>query len=291
MPNMLNLEDQIAAETAAQLGPEILVWEGREADLRPQVIPTAYDLMLRAIPATYCLDQAGFKEAGLMLERSLELDPNRAACKSWLAHWYQYSVGQGWESDPAVAIHRADKLAQEAVILDPEDARAFTVAGHVRAFLNKDSQAALWFHERAIELNPNLALAWCYSGLAHTYLGQHLEGIRRLEQAQRLSPHDPHGFLFDMGLSLSYLLSGQYEDAVRLGRKAHESHAGFTSTHKAMLSALGHLGDRKEASALLKELLILEPKFSLQSARNRSPLKREEDLDCYIKGLKLAGLT
>ena len=64
-------------------------------------------------------------------------------------------------------------MSQQAVILDPGDARGFTVAGHVRAFLHKDAEAALWLHERAIALNPNLALAWCYSGLAHCYLGQH----------------------------------------------------------------------------------------------------------------------
>jgi signal transduction histidine kinase/TolB-like protein/DNA-binding NarL/FixJ family response regulator len=291
MPDVLNLQDRIAAETAAQVVPQALVWEGREAASRPQVDPTAYDLLLRAIPAVYCLEQAGFQEAGRLLERSLELDPGSAACRSWLAHWYHHSVGQGWEAEPARAIQRADRLAQEALLIDPEDARAFAVAGHVRAFLHKDAQAALWLHNRAIELNPNLALAWCYSGLAHTYLGEHAEAIRRIRHAQHLSPYDPHGFFYEMALTLPFLLTGRYEIAARHGRHAREAHPGFSSTYKALLSALGHLGAGREAAAVLKDLLKLEPNFSLREARSRSPLLLPADLDCYIEGLRLAGVS
>ena len=99
----------------------------------------------------------GFAKPGRLLERSLALDPSSAACHSWLAHWYFCLVGQGWATDFALAAERADSLSQQAVILDPGDARGFAVAGHVRAFLHKDAEAALWLHERAIELNPNLA--------------------------------------------------------------------------------------------------------------------------------------
>ena len=291
MPDVLNLQDQIAAETAAQVVPELLVWEGREAASRPQVDPTAYDLMLRAIPAIYCLDQAGFQEAGRLLERSLALDPGSAACHSWLAQWYFLSVGQGWEADPAAAIQRADRLAQQAILLDPEDARGFTVAGHVRAFLHKGARDALWLHEKALELNPNLALAWCYSGLAHCYAGQHAEAIRRIEHGQHLSPHDPHGFFFEMALMMPYLLTGQYDIAARLGRHARDAHPGLSSTFKVLLSALGHLRAAKEASAVLKDLLKLEPHFSLREARSRSPLLLPADLDRYVEGLRLAGVS
>ncbi len=108
MPDVLNLQDQIASETAARIAPELVVWEGQRAASRRQVDPTAYDLMLRAIPATYCVDEAGFREAGVLLERSLALEPSSAACHSWLAHWYLFWLGQGWATDDALAIERAD---------------------------------------------------------------------------------------------------------------------------------------------------------------------------------------
>ena len=200
-----------------------------------RVNPTAYDLMLRAIPAIYRLDQTSFRGAGRLLEQSLELDPSSAACHSWLAHWYLLLIGQGWAPDAAEASRHADQLAQRAVVLDPGDARGFTVAGHVRAFLHRQAKEALSLHERAIALNPNLALAWCYAGLAHSYLGQHTESIRRIQRARRLSPHDPHGFFFDMALVMPFLLSGEFEIAAQLGRRARSVHPGLSSTYKGLL--------------------------------------------------------
>jgi signal transduction histidine kinase/TolB-like protein/FixJ family two-component response regulator len=290
MPDVLNMQDDIASETAAQVAPELLVWEGEKAASRPQVDPTAYDLMLRAIPAIYCLDHTGFRTAGTLLERSLDLDPSSPACNSWLAHWYLLLIGQGWATDATAAIRRADKLAQRAVVLDPCDARGFTVAGHVRAFLYKESEEALCLHERAIALNPNLALAWCYSGLAHSYLGQHTDAIRHIQRARRLSPHDPHGFFFDMALVMPHLLTGDYEIAAHFARRARDAHPGLSSTYKGLLAALGKLGLASEAATLREELFGLEPKFSVQEAIIRSPLLRQEDLDRYAEGLRLAGI-
>ena len=36
MPDVLQLQDQIASETAAQVAPELLVWQGENAASRPQ---------------------------------------------------------------------------------------------------------------------------------------------------------------------------------------------------------------------------------------------------------------
>ena len=234
--DVLNLQERIAAETVAQIAPEVLVWEAETVLLRPQINPSAYELMLRAIPAIYRLDQETFRAAGALLASSLKADPSSAACHSWLAHWYLLLIGQGWAEDVADASHRAGQLAQQAIALDPGDARGFTVAGHIEAFLHRKAEDALGLHERAIALNPNLALAWCYSGLAHCYLGQHTDAVRHVERARRLSPHDPHGFFFDMALAMPFLLSGDYEIAAQLGRRARHAHPGFSSTYKGLLA-------------------------------------------------------
>lgn len=288
MQDVLRLQDQIASETAAYVAPEVLVRKGQEVSLRPQVDPSAYELMLRAIPAIYCLDEPGFRGAGVLLERALEMDPSNAACHSWLAHWYLFLIGQGWETDVDYSVQRANELAQRAVVLDPNDARGFAVAGHVRAFLRKEAPEALSLHERAIQLNPNFALAWCYSGLAHSYLGHHAEAVRRIEHARRLSPHDPHIFFFDMAMVMPFLLTGDYQQAARMGRRACQVHPGLSSTYKGLLAALGHLGEKREAAVLRQKLLKLEPHFSIDDAVSRSPLLLPDDLRRYVNGLRLA---
>jgi signal transduction histidine kinase/TolB-like protein/DNA-binding NarL/FixJ family response regulator/Flp pilus assembly protein TadD len=289
LADVLSLQDQIAADIAAQVGPEMLVWGGEEARARSQVDPTSYGLTLRAIPAIYRLDKAGFEEAGPMLEQALALDPSNAAAHSWLAHWYMLLAGQGWAADMRQAAQRADQLAKRAIMLDPADARGLTVAGHVRAFLYRDAGEALCLHERALDQNPNLALAWCYSGLAHCYLGQHEEALEAVRHAKALSPHDPHSFFFDMAMTMPLLLTGDYEAAAKVGRRARYANPSLSSTYKGLISALGHLGLLEEASVLLHELTSLEPCFSVQRAVSRSPLTRAADLQRYAEGLRLAG--
>jgi TolB-like protein/CheY-like chemotaxis protein len=290
LANVLNLQDQIAAETVAQVAPEVLLWEGQAAEARGQVHPTSYDLMLRAIPAIYRLDLAGFRRAGECLNEALRVDPGNAALHSWRAQWYLLMVGQGWAEDITQAVQRADELAERAVMLDPSDARGLTIAGHVRAFLHRQAKEALFLHERAIAINPNLTLAWCYSGLAHSYLGEHAEAVRRIRYAQRLSPHDPHNFFFEMSLIIPFLLTGGYEVAASIGRRAREQHPGLSSTYKGLVAALGHLGLHDEAARELGRLSALEPGFNVREAVQRSPLLRQQDLEIYAKGLRLAGV-
>ncbi len=288
--DILMLQDEIASATAAQIAPELLLREGERAVARRRADPTSHDLMLRAVPAIYRLDRSGFRAAGEMLEEALALDPGNAAAHAWLAHWHLFLVGQGWAEDPDAATRRAGGLAERAVTLDPGDARALTLAGHVRGFLHRKAQEAHALHERALAINPNLALAWCLSGLTHCYVGDQDQAIRRIRQAQALSPYDPHGFFFDMALTMPHLLRHEHEIAAEVGRRAVELNPVFSSSYKGHLAALGHLGLDEQAAALRERLLGLEPGFTVQTATQRSPLMRAEDLAHYTEGLRLAGL-
>lgn len=284
------LQEEIASETAAQVDPELLMHLGERAAANPHGNPNAHELVLRAIPAIYRLDPVGFRAAGEMLEKAVLLDPQHASAHAWLAHWHLFLVGQGWTDDFTGASTRAGLLAERALTLDPFDARALTLAGHVRSFLHRQPAEGQRLHDRALAANPNLALAWCLSGLNQCYLGDHLECIRRNEHAQRLSPHHPHSFFFEMALIMPRLLRRDYEAAATTGRRAIELNPGFSSSYKLCLAALGHLGQTAEAAALRQRLLAIEPGFSIEAAVRRAPLVRAADLTHYAEGLKRAGL-
>ena len=288
--DILTLQDEIAAETAAQVDPELLLREGRRASSQPPRDAKAYDLLLRAIPAVYRLEEAEFRAAGETLAAAAALDPDYASVQAWWAYWHLCLLGQGWANEPGAAMARAGQLAERAVALDPSDARALTIAGHVRAFLHRQVEEAIQLHERALSLNPNLPLAWVFSGMAQAYAGHHEEAIRRVHKAQRLSPFDPHSFLFDMALMIPHLARGDYAVVVELGRRATALNAVFSSTQKGYLSALGHLGRTEEQAVVRERLLRLEPSFSVREAVLRSPLLRDEDRLRYAEGLRLAGL-
>jgi DNA-binding SARP family transcriptional activator/TolB-like protein/tetratricopeptide (TPR) repeat protein len=286
----LSMQDELGAAIVAQVDPELMKHEGRRTAGGRLQDRTAQDLLLQALPALYRLERAGYVDARRLLEASLRVDPGNSMAHGWLAYWNLLYVGQGWAPDPVESSAEAARLAERAVMLDPGDARALTLAGHVRGFLGKHPEEASALHERAIALNPNLAIAWCFSGLAHFYMGRHEEALRRINQAIHLSPSDPHVFFFDMALIMPHLMRGDCASAVEAGRRAIELNPLFSSAYKGYLAALGWVRRPREAREVLDRLMALEPGFSIEAAVVRSPLKRPEDIARYAEGLRLAGL-
>ena len=288
--DLLTLQDDIAAETVAQIDPAILLREGQRAAGATAPAADAYTLTMAAVPAIYRLEEASFRAAGRNLADAVRLDPDFALAHTWFACWHLFLVGQNWAEDAAAAMARAAELAERAVALDPSDARAVTIAGHIRAFLDHRIEEAMQMHERALSLNPSLPLAWVFSGMADCYAGRHQEAISRIGHARRLSPCDPHTFFFDMALMLAHLALGEDAKVVEIAREALALNPLFTSSYKIALSALGHLGRADDIAPLAARLLALEPNFSAAVSVRRTPLRRAEDLARYAEGLRLAGL-
>jgi len=290
MSDLLGMQDELGAAIVAQVDPELMKHEGRRTAGRRSHDMTAQDLLLQALPAIYRLERDSYVDARRLLEASLRADPGSSVAHGWLAYWNLLYIGQGWAPDPAESTAEATRLAERAVMLDPGDARALTLAGHVRGFLGRHPQEATALHERAIALNPNLAIAWCFSGLSHMYAGQHDEGLRRIAQARRLSPSDPHVFFFDTSLTIVHLLLGDYPSALETGRRAIELNPLFSSAYKSYLATLGWMHRSREAREVLDRLMTLEPDFSIDAAVGRSLLTRPEDIARYANGLRQAGL-
>lgn len=287
--DVLSLQDEVAASIVAQVDPFLLIREGDRA-VRDATGASPRDLVLRAVPAIYRLDRMSFDAAGEWLEAALRLDPLHTDALAWLAYWHLFLVGQGWADDPAAATARAGTLADTAVMTDPNDARALTLAGHVRGFLLKRAAEAAVLHDRAISLNPNLAIAWCFSGFAQSYLGRQEQALTRMRQAISLSPSDPHLFFFRSAIIMPHLLRGDYEEAAAAGREAVELNPWFSSPFKGFLATLGHQGQKREAASVLARLLVLEPRLTVSDAMRRSPMTRAEDVARYGEGLRLGGL-
>ena len=286
--DLLSLQDEIASEVVAQIDPEILLIEARRSSTRPPVDATAYDLVLRAIPLIGRLERSQFLQAGDYLARAIQLEPDYAAAYAWHAYWNAFLVGQHWTEEPRTVMERAGQLAERAIVLDPFDARAMTIAGHVRAFLHRRLREALALHERALALNPNLAMAWNLSGVTYAYMGEWEEAERRLNRYKRLSPLDPHAFFYDTAFIIVALLKRDYESAVVAGRSVTEMNPSFSASYKPYLAALGHAGRQQEAAMALDKLLSIEPDFTIQRFIANSPFERESDRDLYVQGFRMA---
>jgi DNA-binding SARP family transcriptional activator/TolB-like protein len=288
--DLLSLQDEIASEVVAQIDPEILLIEAKRTASRPVVDANAYDLVLRALPLMNRMEREPFMQAGIYLARAIELEPEYAAAHAWYAYWHVFLVGQDWADDAKAMMQQGGELAERAIMLDSYDARALTIAGHVRAFLHRRLREAASLHERALSLNPNLAMAWALSSVTYAYMGDTDEAERRNLRYKKLSPFDPYAFMFDSFFTLIHLLKRDYESAVAVGRAQTQMAPSLSAGFKPYVSALGHLGRTQEATVARRRLLAMEPEFTVERFILSSPLERESDKQHVAEGLRLAGI-
>lgn len=252
--------------------------------------PKAYQLLLTAIPAIFRLDKDEYIRAGTDLMHTIEMEPEYAAAHAWYAYWHIFLVGQGWAEDPRAAMAAANEAAEQAVRLDPFDAKALTIAGHVRAFLHRRLEEAAAFHERALAVDPSLPMAWAFSGVGLSYGGMQVEALERLDRYKHLSPHDPHAFFFDAMMMLPRLLLGRHAEAAAIGRRVIALKPGLSASYKPYIAAVGHLGDAEAAGWARGHLLALEPQFTVARFLAVAPFVVARDREHFAEGLRRAGI-
>jgi tetratricopeptide (TPR) repeat protein len=237
------------------------------------------------------LDRLSFSQAGEYLAQALALEPDYATAHAWYAYWHAFLVGQDWAENPGEILARSGELAERAIVLDPFDAKALTIAGHVRAFLHHSLREAAALHDRALELNPNLAMAWALSAMTCAYQGDTAEAERRGARYKALSPLDPHAFFFDGLFVMVHLLKHEYEAAAVVGRAVTQIGPSYSGGYKPYLAALGYLGQEQEAATVLRRLLTIEPDFTIERFLAKTPLEGSADREHYAEGLRLAGAS
>jgi DNA-binding SARP family transcriptional activator/Tfp pilus assembly protein PilF len=281
------LDERVTARIVGRIDPVILFIEGQPKRRKQQ---GGTGLLLRAMPLMHSMERGKYEQAGELINRALKEDPDNAMILAWAAHWQVYHVGQGWSPNPRRAFTTAQRYALSAIRLDPENAEALGIYGHICSFLDKDFDSALHYFERALRLNPNLAFVWALSALTYCYIGQPDVALQRLERHRDLTPIEPYPALFDNPYTIAYLIKRDYEQAAVFGRRVAKTRPEFVNGYKPLIAALGHLGRREEAKDYVEKLLSLEPGFTVERFGEVYPFKHASDREHYMMGLRLAGV-
>jgi len=284
---LYKLQERVTARIVARIDPIILFIEGQPKRRQHY---GATGLLLLAMPLMYSMERRKYEEAGVLIDRALQMDPDDAMVSAWAAHWHVYYVGQGWAEDSAQAFVIAQKHALNAIRLDPENAEALGIYAHMCSFLDKDFDSALHYFDRALRVNPNLAFVWGLSALTHCYIGEPDTALERLERHRDLNPIEPYPSLFDNPYAIAYVIKGEYEQAAIFGRRVTRARPQFVNGYKPLIAALGHLGRTEEAEPYVEKLLSIEPGFTVQRFGQVYPFKHDKDRERYMLGLRRAGV-
>jgi TolB-like protein/DNA-binding winged helix-turn-helix (wHTH) protein/Tfp pilus assembly protein PilF len=286
---LFSFQTRIAASIAAAIDPRVQEAEIERACARPTANASAYDCVLRGLSLQYTFREGDFDAAGALFRRAIEADPRYAQAHAHLAWWHNLRFGEGRSPAASEDGRQAEALSQRALELDPRDALALSVAGHIQAFMRKRFTVAMEMFDQAIALNPCCVVAWARSGTTLAYTGQGEEALQRVRNATRLSPFDPLRFAFFTTNGTACLVVGRYDEAAGWLGKARRLNPGYRAALRLQIAALALSGDREEALALAQELLRIEPSFRVSTFAAWYPLC-EPHLSRLAEGLREGGL-
>ncbi len=290
LKDIFDLQDDVAAKVVGAIAPKMEQAEVARAKRKPTESLDAYDYFLRGTETLYRQTPESVDEALRLLKKAIELDPDYAAAYGTAAYCYVMRKSSGWVVHREQDIAEASRFGRTAAKLGNDDAVALSRAGHAVAYVAEDLDAGARFIDRALELNPNLALAWFHSGWLRIWLGDPDTAIQHLERFRRMSPVDPLLMRTNCGIAFAHVLAGRYDKA---SSHAEEALNENPDSHQALrMAAMSHAlaGRMERAQEMMERLRQIDPGLRVSNLKNLTPLRRPEDMTRYAEGMRMAGL-
>ena len=266
LADLFDMQDEIVARLAGQLGTQFIAAEARRAELAPH--PNSMDLCFQGMA---CVNKGWTPEyvaqARGFFERALALDPGNieALVGTAIADTMR---GTGlMAQDRAARLAAAEADLTRALSLAPEHALAHLYMGVIKLHTNRAAEGIAEY-EQALALDRNLAAAHGYMGQAMYFIGRGEETETHIQEAFRLSPRDTNAYLWIAITGLAKIYLSSDEDAVPRFRRAIETNRNFPLAHFCLAAALAHLGQLAEARSAVQAGLALDPTFTISRFRN-----------------------
>ena len=159
LEDIFDLQDQVTSSVIGAIAPQLQRAEIERAQRKPTESLQAYDYYLRALAAFYQCTREATTEALKLTEIASGIDPEFAAAYALGARCYIQRKFFGWSTDAAEEIAETRRLARRAIELDQDDPSVLARAGHALAFVVGEVEEGADLVSRAINLDPNLAIA------------------------------------------------------------------------------------------------------------------------------------
>ena len=290
MADIFGLQDRVTSSVVGAIFPNLELAEINRARQKIGNL-AAYDYYLQSLAAFYRFTRKDHEQALSLLQQAIDLDPEFALAHAIKSHWgCGVRKSSGWDDNPIEERQEAERLSRRAMELDRNDPRVLANVGITLAWGLLRCQEGSDLIDQALEIDPNYALAWSWGAVARVGLGDHEGAMKCCERALRLSPLDPRAFVAANAMASVHFIAGRYEEAIAWAAKALRQHHGYPlamQTSAASYALAGRLEDAKRAGALY---LQLHPKTRLSVIKSRMLCVRDEDIQKYATGLRLAGL-
>jgi adenylate cyclase len=289
LEDIFAVQDEVTRAIVTAIEPELGNVERQRARRKPPESLDAWSCYQRGLWHLYRHTAEDSAKGQDLLRRAIALDSGFAAPHAALGFSLYYVVVGGLVSDPGDRLSRALEEARAAIAADERDAFGHEVLGRI-LLLHGEHDASITAHETSLGLNPNYANAHYGFAFALCFTGQPEQAMRELDEAQRLSPHDPLLWAFITIKSFALTLLRRYDEALVLAKKAQQWPSATVWAYFSEVVPLAHLGQVKEAREALERAFTVKPDLSAGFFKQIFHFKNPAEMAHVMDGLHKAGL-
>ena len=286
LEDVFGLQDQVTSSVVSLIAPEVEKAEIERATRKATERLDSHDLFMRGMALVY-KDQ--YQPARDFFVRALERDSDYGAAYAMAA--VTLMLEQGARGVPLAAEERTEalRLADRAARAGGDDAFALARAGHVLTYLGRQYDRGMAMTERAVGLNPNLAVAWNSRGWVTLMSDQPQQSIESFERMIRLSPLDHLRARAWNGTSFAWFALRRHEEGCEIALKSLQVVKNAHTLSAYIMNAVG-AGRDAEAKRAVDELLAAQPGFRALHVGEAFPVRSVEVSERMAAALRAAGL-
>jgi adenylate cyclase len=287
LSDIFAVQDEITASVAGAIEPAVAEAEQQRVLRKPPKSLDAWEAYQRGL---WHFNKYAPEESQIALgffRQAIGLDPNFAPGHYGYALALQWDIWHFSERPFSEVQGTPRDEALIAVSLDDKDAVAHAVLAHMRMW-GSEWEAAIAEARTGFALNPNSAFVISMLGCVLCYGGYREEALARLQQAMRVSPHDPLTWLWQIWRASAQLYGRDFAAALDTLHEVVRLRPGYLAPHQMIAASLAHLGRLPEARAVLDRTRARFPEQDRRFVQQRPPWLRPEDYALRSEGLRLA---
>jgi TolB-like protein len=278
LADLFDMQDEIVARLANQLGTELVAAEARRAEQAPS--PNSMDLYFQGmLHANSGATPEYMARARGFFERALALDPGNVEALVGTANVDARSASYIMTDERAVRLAAAEATLTKVLSLAPNHAMARCLVGLIQIYSKRAAQGIAEC-ERALALDRNLALAHALIGFAKYVSGRGEETEAHVLEALRLSPRDSNANVWMVWVGNGKAQMGADEEAVSWLRRGIEANRNLPIGHFFLAAALAVVNRHDDGRNAARAGLVLDPGFTI--ARFRASIA--SDNPTYLAG-------
>lgn len=290
--DLVDVEEEIAAQIAGVVAPELEGAEARRAMNKPTADLDAWELAMRATWLLTRGDRAGYPEAEELAMRSAELAPGwvRPYTLIAVARFQQAMTGFS-TADSSQAFASTLDAAKDALAIDHNAWIAHALAGVGELWTHRNHERALLHVERAIALNPSASVNYHFGGCITGFSGDPTQARRYQERLFRVDPVYPYRAVIEADLGLWHMLDAEFENADDRLTRSETWDPSYGRALQRRIALAGLQGKRDVARAAAARLSDLGLALDLDVITASYPFRKPEHHDMFADGLRRSGVN